>query len=58
MSLVFGSMEPSVGLGADEARFQSGRLVDGYGDETGALWWPDGRLAVTVQQLVWVRDAA
>jgi acyl-CoA thioesterase len=29
-------------------------VAEGYGDERGALWWPDGRLAVLAQQSTWV----
>ncbi len=56
MSLVFGSVEESVDLGEDDylqAHFRTVQLAGGFGDESGTLWWPDGRLAVKVQQLVW-----
>lgn len=56
MSLVFGSVDESVELGEDDwlqAHFRTVQLAGGFGDESGTLWWPDGRLAVKVQQLVW-----
>lgn len=31
---------------------------EGYGLERGELWWPDGRLALTMQQLTWVGEPA
>jgi hypothetical protein len=31
---------------------------EGFGLERGELWWPDGRLALTMQQLTWVGEAA
>ena len=55
MSLVFTSNETSFTLGADDylqASFTASALAGDYGDETGELWWPDGRLAVKAQQLV------
>ena len=60
MSLVFGSVEAAVDLGDDDylqAHFRTVHLAGGFGDESGALWWPDGRLAVKVQQLVWFAAA-
>jgi len=60
MSLVFGSVEEAVDLGDDhylQAHFRTVQLAGGFGDESGTLWWPDGRLAVKVQQLVWFAAA-
>ena len=56
MSLVFGGVDEAVDLGEDDylqAHFRTVQLAGGFGDESGTLWWPDGRLAVNVQQLVW-----
>lgn len=36
------------------ARHHTERVAEGYGDERGALWWPDGRLALLAQQALWV----
>ena len=55
MALVFGGVEEPVELSGDEflqASFRTSAVAGGFGDETGALWWPDGRLAVTAQQLL------
>jgi hypothetical protein len=30
---------------------------EGFGLERGNLWWPDGRLVLTMQQLTWVGGA-
>lgn len=32
--------------------------TEGFGLERGTLWWPDGRLALTMQQLTWIGPAA
>lgn len=36
------------------ACYQEDACTGGFGLERGALWWPDGRLALTMQQLTWV----
>ncbi len=36
------------------ACYQEDARTEGFGLERGALWWPDGRLALTMQQLTWV----
>ena len=36
------------------ACYQEAARVEGFGLERGELWWPDGRLALTMQQLIWV----
>jgi acyl-CoA thioesterase len=36
---------------------QEDAQTEGFGLERGALWWPDGRLALTSQQLTWVGNA-
>lgn len=36
------------------ACYEEDARADGFGLERGALWWPDGRLALTMQQLTWV----
>ena len=61
MSLVFGGVEEAVELGEGDylqAHFHTAQLAGGFGDESGTLWWPDGRLAAKVQQLVWFGAAA
>ena len=61
MSLVFATVEDSVELGEDDylqAHLRTVQLAGGFGDESGTLWWPDGRLAAKVQQLVWFATAA
>lgn len=55
MALVFASPQPAPQLGAGEylrARLRTSAVAGGFGDESGALWWPDGSLAVKSQQLV------
>jgi len=55
MALVFAGAQAAVPLGEDEflqAGFRTSAAAGGFGDETGELWWPDGRLAVSAQQLV------
>lgn len=36
------------------ARHRTERVADGYADERGELWWPDGTLALLTQQLTWI----
>ena len=45
---------PAGGHGFIAARHRADVAADGWGHERGELWWPDGRLALQAQQLVWV----
>ncbi|MCR5882404.1 thioesterase family protein [Rhizobacter sp. J219] len=56
MQVVFHESCPgSPGLdGFFAACYQEDAQTDGFGLERGAIWWPDGRLALTMQQLTWV----
>ena len=38
------------------ASFREESRADGFGLERGELWWPDGRLALTSQQLTWIGE--
>jgi acyl-CoA thioesterase len=38
--------------------FREDALGDGFGIERGELWWPDGRLALTSQQLIWIGESS
>ena len=40
------------------ASFREESRADGFGLERGELWWPDGRLALTSQQLTWIGEGA
>ena len=36
------------------AQHRTERAADGYADERGELWWPDGTLALMTQQMTWI----
>lgn len=55
MQVVFHDVAPTTaGDGFLAACHREEAHADGFGLERGELWWPDGRLALTSQQLTWV----
>lgn len=53
-----GAPGPTAMDGFYAACYQEDARGEGYGLERGELWWPDGRLALTMQQLTWVGEPA
>jgi hypothetical protein len=60
MQVVFHDTDPGSSAidGFFAACYQEDGRSEAAGLERGALWWPDGRLALTQQQLTWVGEPA
>lgn len=60
LSVLFREPPPaagSAGHGYLAARHRTSQVGEGYADERGELWWPDGRIALQCQQLTWINFA-
>jgi acyl-CoA thioesterase len=55
LSVLFRNPPPAdAGHGFLAVHHRTDQVSDGYADERGELWWPDGRVALQCQQLTWV----